>query len=111
MNNEKRPRAAVRRALLAMMLMPLVAGAAPTDDMPAPQSLPAVVIDAVERYANDPAGAIAALQALRADSTNPAYAAAGLPLLRTTSTSDGSTKPRYSPRRCLQCRRPTISAK
>jgi len=73
--------AAARRSLLAMMLVPCLAWATPASPATAPQPLPPAVIEAAERYATDPAGAVAALQALRADASNPAYAAAARPLL------------------------------
>lgn len=58
--------AAVRKLLLALVLVPLLASANPEAAAPSLQALP---------------GDIATLQAIRADPANPDYAAAGIPLL------------------------------
>ncbi len=83
MTIETRLPAAVRRLLLVvLMLVPCLVGAAPTSPATAPEAPKSAATEAADRYATDPAGALAALQALRADPSNPDYAAAGLPLLR-----------------------------
>lgn len=74
--------AAVRRMLLPLLLVPWIAGATPANLAPAPEAPLSAAKDAAGRYATDPAGAVAALEALRVDPSNPAYAAAGLQLLR-----------------------------
>jgi len=84
--------AAVRRMLLALvlvlmlMLIPSITGAFSADPAAAPEAPPTAVTEAAERYASDPLGAVAALQALLADPSHPDHAAAGLQLLRAYAT-------------------------
>ncbi|MBP6597659.1 MAG: GGDEF domain-containing protein [Arenimonas sp.] len=85
MTNQPRLHAAVRGLLLALMLLPCLALAAPP---PSPATTPApdphpIVSKLAEGYGSDPAGTVAALEAIYADQAHPdERAAAGRVLLR-----------------------------